>query len=110
MCSLAALAIQLIPVTVLFAGSFFLPFSPRWLLSVGRDDEAWQVIKRLHDDPNDPDFAVEEFAEMKAQIELERETGSISPWGKARMAFSRPSFRKRLGLGFLLQMGNQSVG
>jgi hypothetical protein len=107
--SLAAIAVQLIPVTVLFLGSFFLPFSPRWLLSVGRDEEAWQVVKRLHDDPNDPEFAIAEFAEMKAQIELERKTGSVTPWGKARMAFSRPSYRKRLGLGFLLQMGNQSV-
>jgi hypothetical protein len=107
---LVALAVQLIPVTVLFIGSFFLPFSPRWLLSVGRDNEAWEVVKRLHDDPSDPDFAITEFAEMKAQIELERKTGSFSPWGKARMAFSRASYRKRLGLGFLLQMGNQSVG
>jgi hypothetical protein len=105
----AALAVQLIPVTVLYLGSFLLPFSPRWLLSVGRDEEAWQVVKRLHDDPSDPEFAITEFTEMKAQIELERRTGSITPWGKARMAFSRASYRKRLGLGFLLQMGNQSV-
>ena len=47
---------------------------------------------------------------MKAQIELERKTGFVSPWDKARMAFSRPSYRKRLGLGFLLQMGDQLVG
>ena len=47
---------------------------------------------------------------MKAQIELERKTGLVSLWDKARMAFSRPSYRKRLGLGFLLQMGDQLVG
>ena len=46
---------------------------------------------------------------MKAHIELERKIGCVSPWDKARMAFSRASYRKRLGLGFLLQMGNQSV-
>lgn len=46
---------------------------------------------------------------MKAQIALEQRAGAVTPWGKARLAFSKASYRKRLGLGFLLQAGNQSV-
>jgi hypothetical protein len=38
------------------------------------------------------------FAEIKAQIELERKAGSLSPWGKAHMAFSWPSHWKQLAL------------
>lgn len=98
------------PVSVLLAGSFFLPRSPRWLLSKGLVEEAWEVTKKLHHDPSNPTFAEEEFEEMKAQIALEQRTGSVTPWGKARLAFSKASYRKRLGLGFLLQAGNQSVG
>lgn len=80
------------------------------MLSKGRNEEAWQVTQALFSDPNDPDFAAREFDEMKSQIALEQKNGAVTPWGKARLAFSRASYRKRLGLGFLLQAGNQSVG
>ncbi|RFU24186.1 hypothetical protein B7463_g12152, partial [Scytalidium lignicola] len=106
------LAVQLLPITVLFIGSFWLPYSPRWLLSQQRDDEAWEVTRRLHiskDDPNDS-FAHAEFRQMKMQIDRERERDAISPLGQARLAFSRRSLVRRLALGFMVQFGNQATG
>ncbi|KAJ7786724.1 hypothetical protein B0H14DRAFT_2630275, partial [Mycena olivaceomarginata] len=44
-----ALAIQVFPATLLFLGMFILPYSPRWLVEQGRNDEAFAIVQRLHD-------------------------------------------------------------
>lgn len=106
------LAVQLIPTSTLLLGSFWLPYSPRWLLSQGRSEQAWKVTQRLHastKDPND-DFARAEYSQMQAQIAFERKHNAIGTLAQARLAFSQRSFLKRLGLGFLVQFGNQCTG
>jgi hypothetical protein len=106
------LAVQLIPTTILLIGSFWLPFSPRWLLSQGRSDEAWRVTQKLHASKSDPDdnFAHAEYAQMQAQIDFERQHNAVGTLAQAKLAFSQKSFLKRLGLGFLVQFGNQCTG
>lgn len=39
--------LQMIPGVVLGAGILFLPFSPRWLVSKGRDGEAGAALSKL---------------------------------------------------------------
>lgn len=67
------LVIQVIPALLLLLGMFVLPFSPRWLISVGREEEAYKVIRSLHEDANNEEFIKLEFAEMVEQIKYEKE-------------------------------------
>jgi MFS family permease len=47
---------------------------------------------------------------MTSQIQFERQHDAVGTLKQARLAFSQKSFLKRLGLGFLVQFGNQCTG
>lgn len=70
------------------------------------------MTKRLHASKNDPDdsYAHAEYTQMRSQIEFERQHNVVGWLGQAKLAFSQKSFLKRLGLGFLVQFGNQCTG
>ncbi|PIL35409.1 MFS general substrate transporter [Ganoderma sinense ZZ0214-1] len=66
------LGLQLAPAFLLLVGSPFMPQSPRWLLEHGRDEEAREVVYRLHgSDAATRDEADAEFAEMQETIKAE---------------------------------------
>lgn len=50
-------------------GSFWMPFSPRWLALKGRYEEALVVLERIHGGHHDETFYRREFHQIKAQIE-----------------------------------------
>ena len=58
------------------SGMTFLPFSPRWLASKGRDEEAMSVLMRLHGARAERSVVEAEYAEMVLQIDWERENVS----------------------------------
>lgn len=63
--------IQGIPAVVLACGIWFMPFSPRWLVKVGRDEEAkWTLawMRKLH---MDHDIVQVEYLEIKAEAVFE---------------------------------------
>lgn len=73
---LVPLCLQLVPAVILFAGMIFMPFSPRWLVHHGREDEARRVIAMLHGG-NGTSAAMDEvieleFLEIKAQSMFEK--------------------------------------
>ncbi|KAK7050942.1 hypothetical protein VNI00_005054 [Paramarasmius palmivorus] len=68
------LALQLVPAIILGAGILFMPFSPRWLINQGREDEALAVLSRARQLPADNELVQIEFLEIKAQYLFEKET------------------------------------
>ncbi|KAL5526296.1 hypothetical protein ACEPAF_8019 [Sanghuangporus sanghuang] len=71
------LALQLVPAIILGAGILFMPYSPRWLVNQGRDDEALAVLSSARRLPPDSDLVQIEYLEIKAQYLFEKETSEI---------------------------------
>lgn len=71
------LALQIVPALILGAGTFFLPFSPRWLVNQGREEEALEVLSRTRDLPPDAELIQIEFLEIKAQYLFEKEISEL---------------------------------
>jgi SP family galactose:H+ symporter-like MFS transporter len=85
--------------SLMFAGSFILPESPRWLMLKGRKDQAIAVLRRT----------------LNSQKEIDSEIGEIEetlhgPRGAGIGIIARGYFFKVLLVGVLLQMFQQLVG
>ncbi|KAF8165590.1 general substrate transporter [Crassisporium funariophilum] len=67
----APLAIQIGPAAILMIFAYVIPESPRWLISVGRKDEARSILARYHgnDDPNAP-LVLLEWKEYEEAVKL----------------------------------------
>lgn len=106
------LAFQSFPPLVLLSGSFWIPRSPRWLMSKGFKDEAWAVLQRLRKSPADTEdiVAKEEFYQIEKQLQLDAEKLQAyggSPW---KAVLKKKSYQKRMIIGFLTQWGSEFGG
>jgi len=92
-------ATGLFPSVVFFAGLFFIPESPRWLVKAGFREKARLVLERI----GGAEFAGSEILEIELSL---KDTGSGSA---LRILFTRP-YRKVIILGLLLAVFVQISG
>ncbi|KZW00841.1 general substrate transporter [Exidia glandulosa HHB12029] len=90
------LALQLVPALILGAGVMFMPFSPRWLVNQGRDDEALVVLSNARRLDPQSDLVQIEYLEIRAQhlFEKEVEEERFPPYQADHTA---SPFKRRLG-------------
>ena len=65
--------LQMTPALILGAGVTFLPFTPRWLCSVGRDDEALQTLSKLRQVPKTDPRVLQEWYEIRSEVAYRKE-------------------------------------
>jgi SP family arabinose:H+ symporter-like MFS transporter len=90
------LGLGVVPSLLFFAGMFFVPESPRWLIQKGRRQEGISILKKLER----PDVAI---SEATLADENQQEKGTY------RDLFS-PAMRKPLVIGLLLPLFSQFSG
>lgn len=116
--------LQMVPGFVLGAGILLLPFSPRWLVSWGRDDEALMNLAKLRQLPSEDQRVRQEWLEIRAEVQLHRElkvkrhpelqNGSV--WANLRLEFSlfadcfKQGCWRRTHVGMGLMFFQQMVG
>lgn len=65
--------IQIIPGVLLGLGAIFLPFSPRWLASKGRDDEALSSLAKLRQLPDTDPRVRREWIDIIAESKFQKQ-------------------------------------
>ncbi|EGO00445.1 hypothetical protein SERLA73DRAFT_107562 [Serpula lacrymans var. lacrymans S7.3] len=87
-------AIQGFPSVIQICLIWFVPESPRWLISKGREAQALKTLAYYHANGNEQDPLVEyEFEEIKAAIKFDREVASNVGW---MSLIKTPGNRKRM--------------
>jgi sugar porter (SP) family MFS transporter len=89
------LALQIVPALILGVGVVFMPYSPRWLINQGRDEEALRVLSRARQLDASSDLVQIEYLEIKAEYLFEKEIRE-----EKYPQYQDGSFSSELALGF----------
>ncbi|KAI9312673.1 general substrate transporter [Dichotomocladium elegans] len=73
------LCLQLAIGLILGVGILFFPFSPHWLMSVGREEESLRVLSRLRRLRLDHPHLLSEWREIKTAVEFDRQAHPDPP-------------------------------
>ena len=61
--------VGVIPALIMFVGMIFLPETPRWLISKGKEDKCRQVLEKVEE----PQLVEEVMSKMKAELEADNQ-------------------------------------
>jgi MFS family permease len=101
-----AFGLQFVPCAFMMASLLFLPFSPRWLAYVDREEEALAVVAQLRGKPLDDDSVLAEYKEIIDGVHQEKEIGE----GSWLQLFIDPAVRYRTVLAIALQFAQHWTG
>ncbi|KAF8633809.1 hypothetical protein AX15_001250 [Amanita polypyramis BW_CC] len=100
--------LQALPSILQVSLIWFVPESPRWLFSKGKEAEALQTLAYYHADGNEQDPLVQyEFEEIKSAMATDRETNTGVGW---LTLFKTPGNRKRMRIVLALAFFSQWSG
>ncbi|KIJ60059.1 hypothetical protein HYDPIDRAFT_32632 [Hydnomerulius pinastri MD-312] len=101
-------ALQGLPSVIQVVMIWFVPESPRWLVSKGKEDRALKILAYYHANGNEQDPLVEyEFEEIKAAIAFDREVAANTGW---LSLVKTPGNRKRMRIIIALAFFSQWSG
>lgn len=113
------LILQTVPSAILMIATLWLPFSPRWLMSQGREQEARTIISKIRALPEDDAIVEIEWLEIKAAVIFDERTaaelhpgkkGYVLGLAKVGMLFTNKGLFKRLFMGCVLMVFQQFTG
>ncbi|KAF2120227.1 general substrate transporter [Lophiotrema nucula] len=96
---------------IIFTLSFFARESPRWLIKVGRHEEALTTLSRLRQLPPDHPYVQSEIIDINDQLNREREATMGTTWlGPIRELFTSKANLYRIQLSIMSQLLGQWSG
>ena len=103
-------AVQLVTAGMLFAGSFWLHESPRWLLSEGRRQQALDNLSWIRCLASDDIYIVEEVAFLDAALEEQTHSIGNGFWAPFKAVAAKRQLQWRLFLGGMLFLWQNGSG
>jgi len=99
--------LQVVPSSLQIAFIYFMPESPRWLISKGRGEEAYAILAKYHAEGDmDAEIVKAEFVQIEKTLELEAENAKIG-WQEL---IATSGMRKRLLVCSFLGLATQWSG
>ncbi|KAF9553536.1 hexose transporter [Agrocybe pediades] len=99
--------LQALPSSLQIAFVFFLPESPRWLISRGRGDEAMAILVKYHAEGDvNSELAKAEYVQIETTLALEKETAKVGWTDLLKTA----GMRRRLLIGAFVGLVTQWSG